>query len=82
MLKTLLVFVTGAVIGGIIMWRVPMLGQVSAKDKPKADTARVDVAGLNEDVSRLKNITPNLSHVMTDVAFQYSNLWFAGQKKN
>jgi hypothetical protein len=82
MLKTLLVFVTGALIGAIVMWRVPMLGQVSAKDKPKAESAKVDVAGLNEDVSRLKNITPNLSHVMADVAFQYSNLWFAGQKKN
>jgi hypothetical protein len=79
MLKTLLVFICGALIGAIVMWRVPLLGQV--EDHTKSD-APTDLVGLNQDVAKLKNMTPNLSHVMADVAFQYSNLWFAGQKKN
>jgi hypothetical protein len=83
MVKTLVVFVFGALIGGLIVWKMPAMGQAAGKDqvKVKADT-QVDVPALNDDVARLKNITPNLSHVMADVAFQYSNLWFAGQKKN
>jgi hypothetical protein len=82
MLKPLLIFMCGAVIGAIVMWRVPTMGQASAKDQPKSGTAKADLDTLNDDVARLKNITPNLSHVMADVAFQYSNLWFAAQKKN
>jgi len=82
MLKTLLIFVLGALIGALAMWRIPALAQSSVKDQPKSGSPKVDFGELNDDVTRLKNITPNLSHVMADVAFQYSNLWFAGQKKN
>ena len=82
MLKTFLVFIGGAVIGALGMWRIPSLAQATDKDQPKSVSPKVDLAGLNDDVARLKNITPNLSHVMADVAFQYSNLWFAGQKRN
>lgn len=81
-MKPLLIFICGAVIGAMVMWRVPAMGQASAKDQPKSETAKADPGTLNDDVAKLKNITPNLSHVMADVAFQYSNLWFAGQKKN
>jgi hypothetical protein len=82
MLRPLLIFIFGAVMGALAMWRVPTMGQASAKDQPKSENAKPDLATLNEDVAKLKNMTPNLSHVMADVAFQYSNLWFAGQKKN
>ena len=82
MLKTFLIFICGAVIGAMVMWRAPAMGQASAEDRPKSETAKADLGTLTDDVARLKNITPNLSHVMADVAFQYSNLWFAGQKRN
>ena len=34
------------------------------------------------DVARLKELVPPSSHPMVDVAFNASNLWFAGEKKN
>jgi len=84
MLKTLLVFVFGALIGGLVVWKLPAFGQTAVKDPvdPKADAAKVDLTALNNDVARLKSIVPSNSHIMEDVSFHYSNLWFAGQKKN
>src|SRR5215468_8192809 len=85
MLKTLLVFVCGALIGGLAVWKLPALGQTAGKDPAdaaKADAAKIDLSALNNDVARLKSIVPSNSHIMEDVSFHYSNLWFAGQKKN
>ena len=62
-----------------MVWKGSALGQ--PKDQPK-EASKVDLAKLSADVDRLNSITPNLSHVMADVSFQYANLWFAGQKKN
>ena len=79
MIKSVIVFVCGALIGGIVVWKGFAFGQPRvATNEP----AKVDVAKLNSDVERLNNITPNLSHVMADVSFQFANLWYAGQKKN
>jgi hypothetical protein len=75
MLKHFLIFVCGGLIGGLIIWKLPAHSQPIEAAKP-------DLAKLGSDVDRLNNIMPNLSHVMADVAFQYSNLWFAGEKKN
>ena len=80
--KIILVFIFGALIGALAMWKIPAMAQAPAKDQAKAEGSKIDAAHLNDDVTRLKNIRPNLSHGMADVAFQYSNLWFAGQKKN
>jgi hypothetical protein len=82
MIKNIAVFVLGALIGGLVVWKVPAFGK-SQGSQPSSATASKDATpSLNDDVARLKTITPNLSHVMADVSFQYSNLWFAAQKKN
>lgn len=82
MLKSIVVFISGALIGGLVVWKVPALGQASAKDQPKAETPKIDLVALNNDVAHLKDIIPSNSHLMQDVGFHYNNLWFAGQKKN
>jgi hypothetical protein len=82
MLKSVVVFIAGALIGGLVVWKVPALGQASAKDQPKAETGKIDLVALNNDVAHLKDIVPSNSHLMQDVGFHYNNLWFAGQKKN
>jgi hypothetical protein len=82
MLKNLAVFVCGALIGGLVVWKLPALGQASGKDQTKAAPAKIDLTALNNDVARLKSIVPSNSHIMEDVSFHYSNLWFSGQKKN
>ena len=84
MLKTLVVFICGGLIGGVLVWKMPTLARAAtpAKTDAKADAKPVDIAALDADVTHLKGTVPTLSHVMADVAFQYSNLWFAGQHKN
>ena len=80
MLKGLIVFISGAVLGGLLVWKLPAFGQSTAPAKPAAKA--VDIAAVDADVTHLKGTVPTLSHVMADVAFQYSNLWFAAQHKN
>jgi hypothetical protein len=46
--------------------------------RPAVDPATTVVA----DVARLKDLVPPASHPMVDVAYNASNLWFAGEKKN
>jgi hypothetical protein len=41
-----------------------------------------ELEALREDVARLKRLTPSQSHAMQDVAYHYTNLWFAGQNGN
>jgi len=49
---------------------------------PPPDAKPVDVVALKADVDRLKGMINDQSHVMADVSYHYSNLWFAGQKEN
>jgi hypothetical protein len=44
--------------------------------------AAPDVNSLKADVERLKAVATDQSHVMTDVAHQFSCLWFAGRARN
>ena len=37
---------------------------------------------LRSDVARLKANAPSQSHTMADVGYHWTNLWFAGEKKN
>ena len=37
-----------------------------------------EVARLKDEIERLKGMVPDRSHVMKDVAYHFSNLWFAG----
>jgi hypothetical protein len=82
MLKGAIVFIFGALIGGLVVWKLPAHGQTPGTDQAKRETLNIDLAALNNDVAKLKDITPSNSHLMADVGFHYNNLWFAGQKKN
>src|SRR5215813_13512474 len=82
MLKTLVVFVCGALIGGLVVWKLPTHGQTTIKNQTKTEPPTIDLSALNNDVARLKSIVPSNAHIMEDVSFHFSSLWFAGQKKN
>lgn len=49
-------------------------------DVPKTKTP--DLATLAADVEVLKGKATDQSHVMQDVAYHFTNLWFAGQHEN
>jgi hypothetical protein len=45
-------------------------------------SANADVAALKAEIERLKGVVPDQSHAMKDVAYHFTNLWFAAQKLN
>ena len=73
-------FVLGVLFGSIalsLMSRPTLAGEA-----PPPPEKLVDLVALKADVDRLKGMITDQSHVMADVAYHYSNLWFAGQKEN
>jgi hypothetical protein len=53
----------------------------SAQPRSSADQA-AEIVRLRDEIERLKGLVPDQSHVMKDVAYHFSNLWFAGQAQN
>jgi hypothetical protein len=53
---------------------------VMAQDETKAPAP--DLAAMQADIAHLKEVVPSQSHTMTDVAYQFAELWFAGRAKN
>jgi hypothetical protein len=45
-------------------------------------TSLPDIAAMQADIAHLKDVVPSQSHSMTDVAYQFSCLWFAGKENN
>jgi len=69
--------------GAIVSWAAlrhatPAVAQQSPPPARQGD----DLAALRADVERLKATATDQSHVMTDVAHQFSCLWFAGHNDN
>lgn len=54
--------------------------------RPPAAAPRVEplptMESLPQEVARLKALVPSNSHIMMDVQWHWTNLWFAGQAKN
>jgi hypothetical protein len=78
--QAVLIFSAGLLIGLI----VPRVRQVVF---PKAVAAQEangvpDLAAMQADIAHLKEVVPSQSHTMTDVGYQFANLWFAGKHKN
>lgn len=52
---------------------------------PEQEPAKVqtdELAALKTEVARLKGLVPDQSHAMSDVAYHFTNLWFAGENAN
>jgi hypothetical protein len=45
-------------------------------------TAAEEIAALKTDNERLKSLVPSQSHAMMDVAYHFTNLWFAAEHGN
>jgi hypothetical protein len=67
MFRSLSLLAVGALVGGLVVWQLPARGQVPS---PQDENQPVDLTVLAADVARLKTVTPTLSHVMADAAFQ------------
>ena len=82
LVRSVLLLACGAVIGAVVMqWRYSVAAQAPAQSAAGAPPA-IDLKALDADVTRLKALLPSNSHIMMDVQWQWTNLWFAGQAKN
>src|ERR1051325_2089920 len=85
--RVILPAVIGALIGGGAVAYVHR-DDVTAAAGPRAASAvdeggaKDNLDGLRSDVARLKTNAPSQSHSMSDVGYHWTNLWFAGEKKN
>jgi hypothetical protein len=48
----------------------------------RAAATNGSAAGGAAEIARLTSLTPSQSHTMSDVAFHWTNLWFAGEQGN
>src|SRR5207237_8435449 len=69
-------------VAALVMLRQPSAARAQPAPAVPASSNSADVAALKGDVERLKAVATDQSHVMTDVAHQFSCLWFAGRARN
>ena len=77
--------VTCGVLLGIAADRAGYVGAIVptvAAQQGRAAAPPPTLESLAADVAQLKAIQPSNSHIMMDVQFHWTNLWFAGKKKN
>ena len=79
--RSLLLIAGGAALGGLFVARISPQ-PTRAAGAAAAVNGEVDVVALRAEVDRLKDAVPSQSHAMTDVGYQFANLWFAGEKEN
>lgn len=78
LLQSVVLLACGAAIGALLMKSSYSLSaQPAAPASPPAD-----IKAMQDDLTRLKALVPSNSHIMMDVQFHWTNLWFAGQAKN
>lgn len=66
---------------GALFLTVGLLGSLQARSpEPAGSTPAGDQ--LEQTLQEIRGQLPSQSHTMADVAYQFSNLWFAGQAEN
>jgi hypothetical protein len=78
--KVLVLVVAGICVGVMLQANLPHAAQ-PANGQSAAQPAP-DLASLAADIETLKGKATDQSHVMQDVSYHFSNLWFAGQHEN
>jgi hypothetical protein len=82
LVRSVVLLVVGVVIGAVVMqWRYSAAAQAPAPSAA-SQAQPADLKTLAADVERLKALLPSNSHIMMDVQWHWTNLWFAGQAKN
>lgn len=60
-------------------WRSDVIPPLSAQE---GRNPLPTMESLPNEVAQLKALVPSNSHIMMDVQFHWTNVWFAGQKRN
>jgi hypothetical protein len=69
-------------IAGDHVWQAGIISTASAQQQAQRGTPLPTMASLPAEVAHLKELVPSNSHLMMDVQWHWTNLWFAGQAKN
>jgi len=82
--QSLALFACGILVGGFLLsrFRRSALPTAAAMEQTATRPPAPDVAAMQADIAHLKDVVPSQSHSMTDVAYQFSCLWFAGKENN
>ncbi len=86
--RTVGILVCGMVLGGLLVSSWNFLtpsthaAQGQTQAQPQAQDTAATVAAMQADIAHLKDVVPSQSHTMADVAYHFSNVWFAGKKGN
>jgi len=76
-------FAVGVLVGVFAPSLPPiLLPAVSAMAQAETPKSAPDLEAMQADITHLKEVVPSQSHTMTDVGYQFANLWFAGKQKN
>ena len=77
-------FTCGILVGGFLFsrWKRGGLPTLAAMEQNATKDPVPDIAAMQADIAHLKEVVPSQSHSMTDVAYQFSSLWFAGKEHN
>jgi hypothetical protein len=75
-LHAIVVLACGLAVGTVVRGQAPAPAGRAATEPPP------DLKTLQADLERLKALVPSNSHIMMDVQWHWTNLWFAGQAKN
>lgn len=83
-LRNLTLFACGILVGGFLFSRSKHFGlpKAAAMEQTATKAPIPDIATMQADIAHLKEVVPSQSHSMTDVAYQFSCLWFAGKESN
>ena len=83
-LRSLIFFAFGILVGGFgfSLWRQYLFPVRAASAQTGTKNPVPDIAAMQADIAHLKEVVPSQSHTMTDVGYQFANLWFAGRQKN
>ncbi len=76
---TLTLLFSGACLGAILHAAMSAINQPA---QAQATQPTADLRALVADIETLKGKATDQSHVMQDVSYHFSNLWFAGEQEN
>lgn len=74
-------FLAGIIIGSWCCSPFSFVGNSSVAAHAKPEKAS-DLASLQAEIERLKQVVPDQAHAMQDVDYHFSNLWFAASQGN
>jgi hypothetical protein len=76
---------TAGLLGGLLLGFLGTRSESPLRAAPAATqtaASNPELDTLRAEMNRLKGIVPDQSHAMSDVAYHFANLWFAGLRTN